>query len=71
MKRITLRIRPDGTVEAETHGMKGRECLPYITRLEDLLEAEAVDSDYTEDYYNEAVGTEEQTAVQEEQVDRP
>lgn len=70
MKRITLRIRRDGTVEAETHGMKGRECLPYITQLEDMLEAEAVDSDYTQDYYD-AVETEEQTVVQEEQVDRP
>jgi DUF2997 family protein len=71
VKRVTLRIRRDGTVEAETHGMKGRECLPYITRLEELLEAEAVDSDYTEDYYYDPVGTEDQTAVQEEQVDRP
>jgi DUF2997 family protein len=70
MKKITLRIRRDGTVEAETHGMKGRECLPYITQLEDLLEAEAIDSDYTEDYYD-AVEAEEQTVVQEEQVDRP
>ena len=70
MKSITLRIRRDGIVEAETHGMKGRECLPYITQLEELLEAEAFDSDYTEEYY-EAVDTEEQTVVQEEQVDRP
>jgi hypothetical protein len=70
MKRITLRIRRDGIVEAETHGMKGRECLPYITQLEELLEAEAFDSHYTEEYY-EAAETEEQTVVQEQQVDRP
>jgi hypothetical protein len=50
--------------------MKGRECLPYITQLEELLEAEAFDSDYTEEYY-EAAETEGQTVVQEEQVDRP
>ena len=70
MKSITLRIRRDGIVEAETHGMKGRECLPYITQLEELLEAEAFDSDYTQEYY-EPVETEGQTVVQEEQVDRP
>jgi hypothetical protein len=70
MKTITLRIRRDGTVEAETHGMKGRECLPYITRLEQLLEAEAIDSDYTSEYY-EAVEAEDQTVVRDEQVDRP
>ncbi len=51
MRKVTIRIRRDGMVEAETHGMKGRDCLPYILQLEDLLEAEAVDSDYTAEYY--------------------
>lgn len=51
MKSVTLRIRRDGTVEAETHGMKGSECLPHISELEQLLEAEAVDSNYTAEFY--------------------
>ncbi len=54
MKSVTLRIRRDGTVEAETHGMKGRECLPYIAELERLLEAETVDSDYKAEFYEAA-----------------
>ena len=51
MRSLTLRIRRDGTVEAETRGMKGRECLPYIAELERLLDAEAIDSDYTGEFY--------------------
>lgn len=51
MKSVTLRIRRDGTVEAETHGIKGRECLPHTAELERLLDAEAVDSEYTPEFY--------------------
>lgn len=42
--RVSVRIGRDGTVSAETHGMTGDDCLPYIALLEELLEAEAVDS---------------------------
>ena len=50
-RHITIRITRDGEVFAETHGMKGKECLPYISLLEEMLEAEAVDSDYTSEFH--------------------
>lgn len=68
MKRVTLRIRRDGTVEAETHGIKGRECLPYIAELEDLLDAEAVDSDYTGEFYEATEVGHEAASTQREEL---
>jgi hypothetical protein len=50
-KRLTVRIRPDGSIEAETHGMQGTECLPYIETIEGLTDARAVDSWYTAEFF--------------------
>jgi hypothetical protein len=51
MATIHVRIRRDGTVEAVTHGLKGDACLPYIERVEQLTGSTAVDSYYTEEFY--------------------
>lgn len=50
MKQISLRIYPDGKVQAETHGIKGRACLDYISIIEQLTGARTVDSDFTAEY---------------------
>ena len=50
-KRIKIEIFDDGTIQAETHGIKGKKCMDYIKILEDILEAETVDSDRTPDYF--------------------
>ena len=51
MKQIKLHIRPDGTVQAETQGVKGKACTDYIKIMEELLDAQTVDSSYTPEYY--------------------
>lgn len=56
---IQVRIAPDGTVTAETMGMTGPKCLDYVDVLEDLLQATAVQSAFTSDYYTTT--TQEQT----------
>lgn len=53
-RQLEVRIAKDGTVSAETFGMKGQECLDYIGVLEDLLEATTVSSDYTAEYHESA-----------------
>lgn len=65
-KRIRVQIFPDGRVQAETQGIKGRKCTEYIKILEEILEAETVESEYTAEYYV----TEETTieAVQEQSL---
>lgn len=47
---FTVRIFPDGTVQAEVHGATGKRCTDYIAILEELLEAETADSEYTAEY---------------------
>ncbi len=53
MKQLKIRIFPDGKVQSETQGVKGKACLNYIGILEQLAGARAVDSDYTGEYYEE------------------
>ncbi|MFD1706126.1 DUF2997 domain-containing protein [Siminovitchia sediminis] len=50
-KKLKIKIAEDGSVFAETIGIKGKDCLEYIELLEELLDAETVDSRYTEEYY--------------------
>ena len=50
-KQLLIQLKKNGTIEAETLGMHGQECLDYIDVLEDLLEADVVASSYTQDYH--------------------
>lgn len=50
-KRVRVQIFPDGRIQAETHGIKGKKCTEYIRILEEILEAETVESEYTAEYY--------------------
>ena len=67
-ERITLRIRRDGTVEALTLGIKGPRCLDHIDVLRELVAAEAVDSRFTAEYYEQA---EEGSVAQEVRLEHP
>lgn len=49
-KTITISILPDGRVQAEVHGVKGKACTDYIGILESLMDAEAIDSAFTPEY---------------------
>ncbi|MBQ9960493.1 MAG: DUF2997 domain-containing protein [Firmicutes bacterium] len=50
MKQIEIRIFKDGHIESETKGIKGRECLKYVSEVEKLTEAEVIDSAFTKDF---------------------
>lgn len=50
-KSIKIEIFSDGTIQAETKGIKGKKCLDYIKILEEILEAKTTDSDRTPEYY--------------------
>lgn len=52
-KQIKLKILPDGQVQAEVLGFRGKKCTDYISILEQLLDAEAIDSERTPEYYME------------------
>jgi len=51
MKKIKIRIYPDGRIQADIAGIKGKTCTNYIKILEEILNAETIDSNYTPEYY--------------------
>ncbi|AZK45383.1 DUF2997 domain-containing protein [Paenibacillus lentus] len=62
-KQIRVQIFPDGQIQADVIGIKGKSCTDYIEILEQLLDAETIDSEYTEEYYEA-----EQVEVQQQNV---
>ena len=52
-KLIRLAIYPDGRVQADVEGIKGKACTDYIGVLKDMLKAEVIDSHFTPEYYGE------------------
>jgi hypothetical protein len=49
-RRIAVTINRDGSIKAETLGITGKTCLDYVPLLEELLEAETVQSEFTAGY---------------------
>jgi len=49
-RRIAVTINRDGSIKAETLGITGKTCLDYVPLLEELLEAETIQSEFTADY---------------------
>lgn len=56
-RQIKLKIFPDGQVQAEVQGFRGKKCADYISILEQMLDAEAIDSERTPEYALEEVET--------------
>lgn len=52
-QRIKVTFGLDGSINAETIGLKGKKCLASISALEDLLDAETVESSFTKEYFEE------------------
>ncbi|MER1998802.1 MAG: DUF2997 domain-containing protein [Lysinibacillus sp.] len=50
-EKIIVKIQSDGEIKVETIGMKGEACLDVIELMEQLLQAETIDSAYTAEYY--------------------
>ena len=55
MKKIIIKIHPDGRVESQTQNIKGKSCLKYLQPLEQLLDAQVTDSNFTPEYQEEEV----------------
>ncbi|OCA87835.1 hypothetical protein A8F94_08315 [Bacillus sp. FJAT-27225] len=50
-KQFRIQLFSDGQIQAEVLGVKGKKCTDYISLLEELLDAETIDSEYTAEYY--------------------
>lgn len=56
-EHIVVRVAPDGTIAAETKGIKGSRCLDYINVLEGLLDAQTTNSAFTPEYHQSATSS--------------
>jgi hypothetical protein len=52
-KRLQINVDSEGKIKAETLGIHGSKCLDYVSVLEDLLDAQSVESKFTADYIKE------------------
>ena len=70
MQQIKIKIAPDGRIEAETFGIKGKKCLKYLEQIEKMANAVCEDSSFTKEYYEkeELVETQEIGTEQEVQA---
>ncbi len=50
-KKLIIKIKKDGTIEAETKGIKGKKCEDYIKLIEELTDSKVVEKEYTKEYY--------------------
>ena len=59
-KCIQIKLKPDGSMELETHGVKGKQCLKYMDIFAEMLRAQITDSAFTEEYYETETAAETQ-----------
>lgn len=50
-EKVQIRLYPDGRIEAETLGMQGEKCTDVIALLEQLLNAEVVETNLKPEYH--------------------
>lgn len=49
-KQIKISVYPNGKIESETVGIKGKSCLNYIKEVENLTGAKTIKSEFTKEY---------------------
>lgn len=50
-KKLTIKLLPNGEIQMETHGIKGKKCLDYIDVLKKLVGVNITDTQLTQEYY--------------------
>lgn len=52
-KQLKIKLLPNGEIQMETVGIKGKKCLEYITLLEKLADVKITKKEYTDEYYEQ------------------
>ena len=63
-KQLQIRIYPDGKIDAKTIGIKGERCIDYMKMLEQLLDAQIVESAFTDEYHQSQIQETSEAVVQ-------
>ena len=52
-KQLKIKLLPNGEIQMETFGIKGKKCLDYVGLLEKLADAKVQKQEYTKEYYEQ------------------
>jgi hypothetical protein len=55
MGKIKIRLFPDGTIQMDTEGIKGKRCADYSKVLEKLTDAKVYNLEKTDEYYEQEI----------------
>lgn len=55
MGKIKIKLNPDGTIEMETLGIKGKRCEDYAQILSKLADAKIDNIEKTKEYYEQEI----------------
>ena len=50
-KKMKIRLLPNGEIQMETIGVKGKKCLDYIEVLKKLVDVKVTDTQLSQEYY--------------------
>ena len=50
-KKMKIRLLPNGEIQMETIGVKGKKCLDYIEVLKKLVDVKITDTQLSQEYY--------------------
>ena len=50
-KKLKIKLLPNGEIQMETIGVKGKKCLDYIDVLKKLVDVKITDTQLSQEYY--------------------
>lgn len=50
-KNLKIKLLPNGEIQMETQGVKGKKCLDYIDVLKKLVDVKITDTQLSQEYY--------------------
>lgn len=50
-KKLKIKLLPNGEIQMETQGVKGKKCLDYIEILKKLVDCKITDTQLSQEYY--------------------
>ena len=54
-KKMKIKLLPNGEIQMETIGVKGKKCLDYIEVLKKLVDVKILDTQLTQEYYESEI----------------
>ncbi len=50
-KQLKIKLLPNGEIQMETIGIKGKKCLDYVNLFKEIADVKIIKQEYTEEYY--------------------